>query len=122
MKRTTTTKMRSRRSAQPHFERTILTLIDQCCRFDQLATALKPWAEKWSMATMERWMELPNLPLKQREMILTALALKADERCGAILEAYDPAGESEEHRLFHRVCIIEWEQRYPPPNTPDAAA
>lgn len=117
-----TTEARSEDAKKQPFERTILTLIDQCCRFDQIAASLKPWAQKWSTQTMQRWLELPQLPVKQREMILTALAIKANERSGAILDAYDATGDSEEHRLFYRVCIIEWEQRFPPPKTPDAAA
>lgn len=122
MKRHTTTKCGGAPSASSRFERKILSLIDQCCRFDQLAESLKPWAKKWSTTTMERWLELPNLPTRQREMVLTALAIKATERSGALLAGYEPGGESEEHRLFHRVCIIEWEQRFPPPTSPDAAA
>ncbi len=117
-----TTRQAGDESSPLPFERTILTLIDQCCRFDQLAASLKPWACKWSTQTLERWLELPNIPLKQREMLLTSLAIKADERCGVLLDAYDPSGESEEHRLFHRVCIIEWEQRYPLHNAGEAVA
>ncbi|QDG53410.1 hypothetical protein FIV42_22490 [Persicimonas caeni] len=86
--------------------------LDQCRRFDQMAEPLETWATQWSTATLERWLNLDNLPLEEREKALVALALQATEEAGAILRAYDPAGAGQDHVLFHQVACIEWEQRH----------
>lgn len=122
MAQRTTTETSFDDSPEPSFERKFLILIDQCRRFDRLATALQPWAHQWPTKTLATWLKQPQLPTKLREMILTLLAIKADRASRKVLDAYDSTDTSDAHRLFHRACVIEWEQRHQMPTTTNAAA
>lgn len=92
-------------------ERRVDQTIAQCRRFEQMVAPLETWARRWSVATLERWLYLDDLPLAEREMALVGLAVKASANSGAVLDAYEPAEGGEEHRLFCQVARIEWEQR-----------
>jgi hypothetical protein len=100
------------RAAITRLERRVGDTIEQCRRFEEMTEPLELWARKWSTATLERWLHLDHLPLIEREKALVGLALKATDEAGAVLDAYDPTGEGQDHELFWQVARIEWEQRY----------
>lgn len=86
-------------------------LIDQRERFAHMAEPLQAWADKWSTTTLARWLAVENLPLEEHEKALVALALKATDDAGAVIDTYNPWGLGEDHELFYRVIRLEWEQR-----------
>ena len=86
-------------------------LLRQCRRFEEMATVVDAFARRWSTTTLARWLHIEGLDVANRELALVALALKATDASGAVIDRYDFTGDEEEHQLFYQIVRIEWEQR-----------
>lgn len=85
--------------------------IAQCRRFEEMATVLDLWLDRWSTDTLAGWLDDASLSAHDRQLALVALALKGTTRAGAIIDDYDLTSD-DDSELFYQVVRIEWEQRY----------
>jgi hypothetical protein len=103
----------------PDFEASIARLtrrvdeaLAQSRRFDELADHVEQWAQKWSVASIARWLDDEGPATEEADRALVALALKGTSEAGERLRSHDAAARGARHELLWQVALIEWEQRH----------
>ena len=94
------------------FQRHVDLTLEQCQRFEEMASNTKAWANHWATAALACWLDAQAAETDVCEQALVALALQATRQSGEVIDAYEPANRDEAHRAFHEVARIEWERRH----------
>ena len=95
----------------PDLTATVNRTLEQCRRFQRIAAACHRYATRWPTDGLARRLNTGGLERLDRHLALVALALQASAASGRAIIDYDP-GDDPDDRLFYRVVITEWEQRY----------